>query len=203
MDDTPLVFPVDNATLLVGLAVLVPGVVTLLTKSHAPDWVKNLVNLFISALVSAMNQFFEDGFDDFTWRLFVTTTALTFAMSVLAYQKIWKDSPIHGWLAGASKRVGVSAAPRMPVNTDQTIVTPVLVEASTPVAVGSSQVPVVAAVERGDSAGSSSGDGGVGAPQSFVARADEGQSSIIPTGPLGTGVTPGSHQPAPNPFEPE
>lgn len=170
MDETPLVLPAGDVSFLILLATFLPGVVTLLTKTHAPDWVKNIINLLLSALVVSLDQVFrqDGGLEDFSWSAFGASLALTFAASVLAYQKIWKDSPVHAWVAAASKRVGLGGPPRVPVNNDATVMVPVVVDSSVPVAVEAAQVPVVVAAEEGVSAGSSSGAGGVvGEPQGF------------------------------------
>ena len=107
--------PTDNLVLLIGLAALLPGLTTILTKAHAPAWVKNLMTLALSAGAAALDQTLVNGNEGFHLRAFAVSWLAAFAVAALAYSKAWKDSPIHKLLAELTKRMGVSG-PSIAVN---------------------------------------------------------------------------------------
>lgn len=100
-----------NTLVLFGLGALIPPVTAVLTKWHAPDWVKNAVAAVLSIVAAAVTEgihSYESG-AAWTFRGLFLASVITWVTAHLAYAKLWQNTPIMDAVVKKTAGFGVSA----------------------------------------------------------------------------------------------
>lgn len=109
-----------DTTLLAMLAsLIVPLVVSVITKKTASDAVRALTNIVATAVMAALALWANPSGVPVTWQLVVNTMLLSLVTSFASYKGIWKPTGVTGTLSektasfgiGSSQYVGEHVAP--------------------------------------------------------------------------------------------
>ncbi len=110
MPDNIVSVDAQLAALLLG--VVIPLLVGLLSKINAPDGLKSVMNLGLSALAALLTTVSVDG-GDFLVREFVTLFAFTWGTSIVSYYGLHKPTGVAGSVASATRDFGIGPKPRL------------------------------------------------------------------------------------------
>jgi hypothetical protein len=110
MSDTIVSFDSQTVALVVG--VVIPLVVGALTKMRAPDGLKAVLNLGLSALTALLSTAVVDG-GEFLLKEFLTLLAMTWGTSIVSYYGLHKPTGLAGSVATATSGFGVGPKPSM------------------------------------------------------------------------------------------
>lgn len=93
------------------LALAVPLLVNLITKSSASDGLRAVVNIVATAVLSALALWANPSGVDVTWQLAAYTFLSSLVTSFTAYKAIWKPTGVSGSVVAASSGFGLGSPP--------------------------------------------------------------------------------------------
>lgn len=99
----------ENLLIVGAIALVIPGLVTLLTKVDAPDGVKNLVHALLAALAGVGFDFTQallSSDREFSLRSAAVLAMATWAASTFTYIKAWKNSSTNSALGARTQGFG-------------------------------------------------------------------------------------------------
>lgn len=102
----------DLQALSVALGLFVPLVVQLLSKLHASEGLKSVLNLVVSALVTVMSLVITST-DHINLRTVIITFVNVFVSSLVAYKGFYKPTGIAGSIASATANIGIGSPPEL------------------------------------------------------------------------------------------
>lgn len=94
--------------------IVIPLLVGVLTKEHAPQWVKS-VGLAGLAAVSGAAATAAVGTGTINWQSYLVNIAETWITAVATYYGLWKPTGVAPQVASMTKRFGVSGPKPKPV----------------------------------------------------------------------------------------
>ena len=93
--------------------VVVPLLVGVLTKSHASDGVKAVVNALLSALAGVIATFTQDGLFHASLKTLVITILSAWGTSIISYYGLFKPTGVAGTVAAATSNFGIGSPPML------------------------------------------------------------------------------------------
>lgn len=102
----------ENLLILAGISLVIPGLVTVLTKYQSSDGVKNLMHALVAALAGVGFDFTQAVLDDnraFSLRSALVMALMAWGASTFTYVKLWKNSGVNDALADRTASFGVGA----------------------------------------------------------------------------------------------
>lgn len=105
--------PLGDLLAVIGMSLVLPLAVTVMTKLSAPAYVKNWVHALLAVVagVAAEGQGVVFSGEDWNWQKALVIAVVTWLMSTFAYNKVWKDSSVNNKLTLATAEVGVGGKP--------------------------------------------------------------------------------------------
>lgn len=103
-----------DTTLLAMLAsLIVPLVVSLITKQTASDGVRSIVNIVATAIMAVLALWINPSDVPVTWQLVVNTLVLSLISSFSAYKALWKPTGVAGSITAKTANFGIGSPPTM------------------------------------------------------------------------------------------
>lgn len=100
----------ENVLILAGISLVIPGLVTVLTKYQASDGVKNLTHALVAALAGVGFDFTQAVLSDnrsFSLRSALVMAVMAWGASTFTYVKLWKNSMVNDVIADRTASFGV------------------------------------------------------------------------------------------------
>lgn len=92
---------------------LVPLLVNLITKLSAPDGLKAVLNIVLTAVVSVLSLWINPSDQPVTQWLIANTFLFSLVTSFTAYKAVWKPTGVSGSVAVATANVGLGPEPTL------------------------------------------------------------------------------------------
>jgi hypothetical protein len=102
---------VDTVALAGLLSLLVPLVVSAVTKQTASDGLRSVVNMIASALVAVLALWVNPGDGPVSWQTVVNTLIGALVVSLVAYKGFWKPTGVAGSVTVATSNFGIGPRP--------------------------------------------------------------------------------------------
>lgn len=105
--------PLGDLLAVVLMSLVLPLAVTVLTKMQAPAYVKNWAHAGLSVVAGVAAEGSQVVFagEDWDWQKAAFVAVVTWLMSTLGYEKLWKNSAVNNKLTLATADFGLGAKP--------------------------------------------------------------------------------------------